>query len=374
MLLLEYQAKNILRSVGIKTPPENLVFRNQDFNLQVDFPVAVKAQVHSGGRGKSGGVICAQNMEELSSSIDQLFHQKFNEEYPESLLIEPWIKIKKELYISVVVDQDADGYALIYSPDGGVDIENTENKIIYRFGALENFRPHQLRGILEKIESDFRLVEKIIFIGQILATAAFSNDCTTIEINPLALLDDEQLLALDAKIVCDDWASYRNQNILDFIKKEINKVHPLLRASLEMNHMYVQLPGDIGLISGGAGMTMAAMDMIDAFGGKPACFLDASPGPTSARGYKPALDLLEADERVKVILVSIFGGGTQMQRVAHAMKELLEDGKYKKPIVFRLDGTNIDLVPDILKSFGRVNFLSLEEAVKEAVRIAGSIE
>jgi succinyl-CoA synthetase beta subunit len=112
--------------------------------------------------------------------------------------------------------------------------------------------------------------------------------------------------------------------------------------------------------------------MIDSFGGKPACFLDASPGPTSTRGYKPALDLLEADKNVKVILISIFGGGTQMQRVANAMKELLDTGSYKKPIVFRLDGTNIDLVPDILKSFGAFNHQSLETAVDEVVSIARS--
>ena len=374
MLLLEHQAKDILRSVGINTPEENLVLRDQGHNWKSDYPVAVKAQVHSGGRGKSGGIVCANNKEELSLAIDNLFKQKFIDEYPSSLLIEPWVKIKRELYLSIVVDPQADGYALIYCPDGGVDIESSENKIIYRYGVIENFRSHHLRSILEKIEEDYRLVEKIIFLSQILATTAFANDCTTIEINPLALLEDEQLMALDAKIVCDDWAGFRNTNIANIIKSEISKCDPLLKASLEMNHMYVKLPGDIGLISGGAGMTMAAMDMIDSFGGKPACFLDASPGPTSTRGYKPALDLLEADNNVKVILISIFGGGTQMQRVANAMQQLLETGNYKKPIVFRLDGTNIDLVPDILNSFGAFNHPSLESAVKEVVSIARSAQ
>ena len=106
-----------------------------------------------------------------------------------------------------------------------------------------------------------------------------------------------------------------------------------------MGHMYVRLDGDIGLISGGAGMTMAAMDMIAEQGGRPACFLDASPGPTSTRGYRPAFAMLDGDPQVKVILVSVFGGGTQMQRVANSMKEVMAERKSKKPVVFRLDGT-----------------------------------
>ena len=117
-------------------------------------------------------------------------------------------------------------------------------------------------------------------------------------------------------------------------------------------------------------MTMAAMDMIAEQGGRPACFLDASPGPTSTRGYRPALAMLDADPQVKVILVSVFGGGTQMQRVANSMKELMAERKSTKPIVFRLDGTNVDQVPGIFAEFGAHNHARLEDAVAEAVKVA----
>jgi succinyl-CoA synthetase beta subunit len=196
------------------------------------------------------------------------------------------------------------------------------------------------------------------------------HDCSTIEINPLAKLTDGSLVAADAKVARDEWAHFRNAQIHGMREADKQRADALLRASLEMGHMYVRLDGDIGLISGGAGMTMAAMDMIAEQGGHPACFLDASPGPTSTRGYRPALAMLDADPQVKVILVSVFGGGTQMQRVANSMKELMAERKSTKPIVFRLDGTNVDQVPGILAQFGAHNHARLEEAVAEAVALA----
>ena len=198
------------------------------------------------------------------------------------------------------------------------------------------------------------------------------HDCTTIEINPLARLADGALIAADAKVVRDEWAHFRNHEIRARREAEKQRADEFLRACLEMQHMYVRLDGNIGLISGGAGMTMAAMDMIAEYGGRPACFLDCSPGPTSTRGYRPAFAMLDADAQVKVILVSIFGGGTQMQRVANSMKEVMAERKNEKPVVFRLDGTNVDQVPGIFAQFGAHNHARLEDAVAEAVRLAGA--
>ena len=177
-------------------------------------------------------------------------------------------------------------------------------------------------------------------------------------------------MALDAKVVYDDWAHYRNADILAQRDGERRRADKLLRASLEMGHMYVKLDGDIGLISGGAGLTMGAMDTIHQLGGKPACFLDASPGPTSTRGYKPAFALLDGDPAVKVILVSVFGGGTHMNRVANAMKANMAMRKSKKPVVFKLDGTYVEQVSGIFETFGAHNHVSLEAAVKEAIKLA----
>jgi succinyl-CoA synthetase beta subunit len=227
-----------------------------------------------------------------------------------------------------------------------------------------------MRRALKEAETDYAVREKVIALAQRLVATAAAQDCTTIEVNPLVKLESGELIAADAKIVRDEWAGFRNRGIAEAREQEKRRADKLLRACLDMQHMYVRLDGDIALISGGAGMTMAAMDMIAEQGGRPACFLDCSPGPTSTRGYTPAFNMLDADPQVKVILVSVFGGGTQMQRVANSMKEIMAKRKSRKPVVYRLDGTNVDQVPGIFAEFGAHNHDRLEDAVAEAVAIA----
>ncbi|MEK7876644.1 MAG: ATP-grasp domain-containing protein, partial [Pseudomonadota bacterium] len=342
-------------------------------SLQVsEYPIAVKAQVRSGGRGKQGGVQQVKDAAALAATANRLFETEFGGEKPEALLIEPWLAIEREAYLSVAVDGRAEGYVVMYAPRGGVDIEEGPPPARYPVGAPWNFRAHELRTILKDVEPDYQWREKVIALAQRLVRVASMHDCTTIEINPLAKLADGSLIAADAKVVRDDWAHFRNQEIHALREAEKGRVGKRLRDCLGMGHMYVRLDGDIGLMSGGAGMTMAAMDMIAEQGGRPACFLDVSPGPTSARGYHPALAMLDADPQVKVILVSVFGGGTQMQRVANSVKDLMAGRKSKKPMVFRLDGTNVDQVPGIFAEFGAHNHARLEDAVSEAVRLAGN--
>jgi succinyl-CoA synthetase beta subunit len=375
VLMLEHEAKSLLRFVGIETP-QGLVYDRAAaaHNAQAwpgSYPVAVKAQVHGGGRGKQGGVRKADDPIAVRQAVSALLDASFDGETPESVLIEPWVAIERELYLSLTIDGRADGFVLLYSQQGGVDIESGPAPSRYEFGKPESFRGYAFRAMLETCESDYRVREKLIVLAQRMVAMAAACDCVTIEINPLVVLADGALLAVDAKIDCDEWAGFRNERIRAMIAGERRRVDPLLRACLDMGHMYVRLEGNIGLISGGAGMTMAAMDMIAAKGGSPACFLDCSPGPTSARGYRPAITMLDADPNVRVILVSVFGGGTQMQRVANAMKEVLGERSGNKPVVFRLDGTNIDQVPAILAEFGAFNHDSLEDAVAEAVLQAG---
>lgn len=377
MLMLEHEGKALLASVGVPVARGTVI---QAGSAALDtvasaigsFPVAVKAQVRSGGRGKQGGVRQVKAAADLAPAIRSLFASEFGGERPDAVLIEPWLAIEREAYLSVAIDGRAEGYVVMYAPQGGVDIEEGTPPARYAVGAAWNFRIHELRSVLKDVEPDYQWREKVIAVAQRLVRAAAMHDCTTIEINPLAKLADGSLIAADAKVARDEWAHFRNSQIHDMREAEKARVDEKLRASLDMGHMYVRLDGDIGLISGGAGMTMAAMDMIAEQGGRPACFLDASPGPTSTRGYRPALAMLDADPQVKVILVSVFGGGTQMQRVANSMKELMAERTSTKPMVFRLDGTNVDQVPAILKTFGARNHATLETAVAEAVRLARS--
>jgi succinyl-CoA synthetase beta subunit len=376
MMILEYEAKHLLRAVGVAVP-DGSVIRPGPRALQAaakridSYPVAVKAQVRSGGRGKQGGVIRANNAVQLKAAAKRLFATTFGDEQPAALLADPWLAIDRELYLSVTVDGAAEGYVVLFSPKGGVDIESGAPPVRYPIGVPWRFRTHELRAILEPVEKDFQVRERVIVLAQRLVETAAARDCTTIEINPLARLAGGELMALDAKVVYDEWGHFRNQDIAQQRAGIRRRADRLLKACLDMQHMHVRLDGDIGLISGGAGMTMAAMDMIRQYGGRPACFFDCSPGPTSTRGYRPAIAMLDADPQVKVILVSIFGGGTQMQRVATAMKENMPMRKSRKPIVFRLDGTHIDQVPGILATFGARNHDCLEDAVREAIKLAG---
>lgn len=375
MMMLEHEAKKLLDSVRVPVP-RGIVVRREKRSVSgapakvAQYPVAVKAQVRSGGRGKQGGVVKVEDAAALAAAMERLFAMDFGGEKPEALFIEPWLAIDRELYLSVTVDGRADGYVVMYGPQGGVDIEDGAPPARYPVGAAHRFRTHELRAVLAAHEADYALREKVIALAQRLIRAAALHDCTTIEINPLVRLADGDVVAADAKVVRDEWAAFRNREIANALEENKRRADRLLRDCLNMQHMYVPLDGDIALISGGAGMTMAAMDMIDEHGGRPACFLDCSPGPTSTRGYRPAFAMLDANPRVKVILVSVFGGGTQMQRVANAMKEIMAERRSRKPVVFRLDGTNVDQVPGIFSEFGARNHPTLEEAVAEAVSLA----
>ena len=373
MMMLEHEGKRLLASAGVPVAQGVVIERSAlDKALPgiTPYPVAVKAQVRSGGRGKQGGVRKVEAAGELAAAVKTILNTEFGGEKPDAVLVEPWLAIERESYLCVAVNGRAEGYVVMYAPRGGVDIEDGPPPARYPVGAPWNFRVHEMRKVLQDVEPDYQWREKVIALAQRLVRAAAMHDCSTIEINPLARLSDGALIAADAKVARDEWAHFRNQEIHQMREAEKARSDERLRACLEMGHMYVRLDGDIGLISGGAGMTMGAMDMIAAQGGRPACFLDASPGPTSTRGYRPALAMLDADPAVKVILVSVFGGGTQMQRVANSMKELMTERTSKKPIVFRLDGTNVDQVPGILETFGAHNHARLEDAVAEAVRLA----
>jgi succinyl-CoA synthetase beta subunit len=372
MMMLEWEGKALLRQAGVTVPAGQVVQRGSEM-APFDGPVAVKAQVRSGGRGKSGGIMRAATPDAASRTVDELMALRFAGEAPEAVLIEGWQAMARELYLSVVIDGAAAGYALLYAPEGGMDIEAGAPPARYDIGPARNFRAWHFRAAIAAVEADIAVRERVVMLGERLVRLAGARDCTTIEINPLAVLEDGTLMALDAKVVRDDWAHFRQQDIALMLEADKRRQPPLVQACMDMQHMYVPLDGDVAVISGGAGMTMGVMDMIKDLGGAPACFLDCSPGPASTRGYRPAFAMLDADPTVKVILVSVFGGGTHMDRVASAMRDILPTRASTKPVVFRLDGTHVDQVDAILADVGARNHSSLEAAVSEAVRLAREV-
>lgn len=370
MLLTEHEGKALLRSVRVAVPPGVLARSATALaRRRLAYPVAVKAQVAVGGRGKAGGIVRADSAAKARAAVAKLLTRQFAGERPSAVLVEPWLAIERELYLSVTVDAAAEGYVVLYSPHGGMEVEAGVPPVRYDVGPARSFRAHHLRAALAEVESDATVRERVIGIARRLVSLASSRDCTTVEINPLAKLADGTLIAADAKVVRDDYAQFRAADIAERIAADHAREPEAIARALAGNLMLVWLDGEVGLISGGAGMTMATMDLIAEAGGKPACFLDCSANPTP-QGYRLAFDLLDGEPAVKAILVSIFGGLTQMDRVARSLKEIMASRKSRKPVVFRLNGTNIAQANESLAEARLHNHETLEGAVREAVALA----
>ncbi|MBR1142632.1 ATP-grasp domain-containing protein [Bradyrhizobium sp. AUGA SZCCT0431] len=367
MLLTEAQGKALLRGVAILTPKSLEFGTLAEVQLNsLEFPVAVKAQVSAGGRGKAGGIRRADSLVDLENAFSTIMKTTFGGEAPSSVLVEPWLAIERELYLAVTIDAQAGGFSILYSPRGGVDIEDGPPPLAYRVGLPRYFRAHAFRKLLEPVERDAKLRERIIAMARRLLEVATSNECLTVEINPLIVQKDGSLIAGDAKVVLDEAAAFRKAATVAAIAASREKAAPDIRLCDEANLMLVWLDGEIGLISGGAGMTMAAMDAIDGAGAQPACFLDVSGNPTPS-GFATAFDLLDRAPKVKGILVSMFGGGLHTDRVARTLVEILKTRRSSKPVTLRLQGTRSDVATEILREAGHHNHATLEAAVTNIV-------
>jgi succinyl-CoA synthetase beta subunit len=363
MLLIESESKRLLASSKIPVLAGwKAASAGELAACGLEFPAALKADVASGGRGKAGGVRRCESMTEALAAFDAIMQSRYCGETPRGVLIEPWLTAVRELYLAVTVDGSAGGFVVLYAPQGGIDVEFGPPPARYEVGPARNFRGHLLRRVLTRVEQDFVLRERVVLLAGRLLQFAAAQDCLTVEINPLMVLADGRLMCCDAKIVRDEAAAYRNAGIAAGLDLVHASESGLQRRCREARLTLVPLDGDIGLISSGAGMTMAAMDAIDAAGGRPACFLDCSGNPTPD-GFSAAFDLLEQDARVRAILVSVFGGGMQTDRVARSLIGILPQKASRKPVVFRLNGTGGGRATALLQAAGYHNHESLEAAV-----------
>lgn len=366
MLMIEHAGKRLLESHGVRVPPGVLLRDGAHVHRwRNGYPVALKVQVASGGRGKAGGVVRVEDAAQAEAAARELLGREFGGERAAALLMEPWIDHSRELYLAVTVDGQSGGYAVLYSPSGGVDVEH-QAPHKYAFGPLGQFRAHELRSLLLPVEPDGSLRERVVALARRLVFIASATDAVTVEVNPLAVLPDGKLLALDAKVVRDESAAFRQGDVAAGIDRARKREPRMVAKALAGNLMMVGLEGTVGLMSGGAGMTMAAMDMIEDAGLKPACFLDCSSNPTPA-GYQLAFEVLDAESKVKAILVSIFGGGTQVDRVAKVMTEIMMRRKSRKPVVFRMNGTGREKADVVMLEAGLHNHPTLESAVDAVV-------
>ncbi len=393
MNLHEYQAKQLLLDFDLPILSSKFYINNLN-NIEKDLkklngpPWVVKSQIHAGGRGagffknsvnNKGGVQIAKDIDQAVSlanamMTNTLITKQTGEEgkIVNRILIEESCNIKKEFYLSLIIDRNTSKLMLMISSAGGVDIEEVAEKHpnkIHTF-LFENFNEIILNEKLyEQLEITSNQYEELKSIIKKLALAFKSLDASTIEINPMVLNEKGKFVLLDAKITIDDNALFRQPNIANL--KDISEENPLeLQASINgMN--YVKLQGSIGCMVNGAGLAMATMDMFKLFGHEPANFLDLGGTANKERAIQ-GFKIIQSDANVKSVLINIFGGIIQCDMIANGIAEALKELNFKLPLVVRFQGTNASQGRDIINQLSG-NIISIDdltEAAKKAVDLA----
>ena len=357
MKIHEYQAKNILREYNIPIPRGEVADtpeKAKEIASTLKTRVVIKAQIHAGGRGKGGGVRLAQSPEEAFAAAKDILgmnlvtHQTGQEgKLVRKVLVEEAPEIKKELYLSLVVDRSRERECLVFmaSEAGGMEIEEvakaTPEKIIKAVvQPAVGFSPFQARklsyglGLVEKSQvSQFTNIVKGVY------QVFIEKDASLVEINPLVITGEGNLMAIDTKINFDDDGLFRHPEIKEL--RDESEEDPLEVEAVNTGVNYIKLDGNVGCMVNGAGLAMTTMDLIKLAGGEPANFLDVG-GGASAEQVEKAFRILTADPKVKVILVNIFGGILRCDRVATGLIEAAKKIEKKLPMVVRLQGTNVE--------------------------------
>lgn len=365
MNIHEYQAKEILKQYGVAVPEGKVAFTPDEAveaARALGTPVVVvKAQIHAGGRGKAGGVKIARSLEEVRAHAEALLgsilvtHQTGPEgKEVRRLLIEQGCDIRKEYYVGLVVDRVTGRVVMMASEEGGTEIEEvaarTPEKIVKEvIDPAVGLLPFQARKLAYAINIPTELVNKAVKFMTGLYEAFVDKDCSIAEINPLVVTGDGEVLALDAKLNFDSNALYRHPELLELrdLSEEDEKEIEASKYGLS----YITLDGNIGCMVNGAGLAMATMDIIKYFGGEPANFLDVGGGATTEK-VTEAFKIILSDEKVKGIFVNIFGGIMRCDTIANGVVEAARQVGLDKPLVVRLEGTNVELGKEILAKSG----------------------
>ena len=382
----EYQAKKILSDFGVKIPTGGIAYSPENAENKAreigGSKWVVKAQVHSGARGKAGGIIICNTPLEVADATDKLLGKKLitNQTGPEGkiinrIYIEEATDIKHELYLGLVFDRSSESIMVVASTEGGMSVEEIskekpETIIRSKIEVAVGIQQFQAREIAFGLGIESKLISRAAntIIG---CYKAFSElDATMVEVNPLVVSQQDEILALDCKMSFDNNAMFRRDEIAELRDKTQENSNEVYASDRGMN--YVSLDGNIGNIINGAGLAMASMDMIKLAGGQPANFLDVGGGATPEKIVK-AFKLISMDTKVKVILVNIFAGINRCDWVAEGIVQALSKIEIKHPLVIRLAGTNVEKGNEILKK-SNINYIeasTLEDAANKAVKALG---
>ena len=382
MNLHEYQSKELFREYGIPVP-QGYIARSPDEAMSVSKRIAgelwvIKAQIHSGGRGKVGGVKIAKTIDEVSRFSKEMLGKKMvtNQTGPDglpvnSVYVESASEIQKEIYLSILLDRENEMISFVASKAGGMNIEEVAEKepesiLKITINPALGLMPFQTRELIEGLELDKMQGKEFSKIIKKLYKLFLDKDASLIEVNPLIITKERELLALDAKINIDTNALFRQPDLLNLRDSTQEDLSENEAAEKGLN--YISLDGDIACMVNGAGLAMATMDLIKLHGGEPANFLDVGGGATAEK-VTFALKLILSNKNVKAILVNIFGGIVRCDLIAEGVIEAVKEIDVKVPVIVRLEGTNVEKGRVLLKESG-LKILSasdLTDAAKKSV-------
>lgn len=381
MKIHEYQAKELLAKYGVPIQAGKVAFNvDEAVDIARDLSTSelvLKAQIHAGGRGKGGGIKLVNSLEQVKNAAKDMFGMRLvtpqtgaEGRIVKRVLVTKAADIENEFYAGIVLDRSSNQLVFMVSTEGGVDIETvasrTPEKIVRvsldRAYGLQPFQARQLAFALG-LEGD--LFKSAVKTFLALYAAFVANDCSLMEINPLVVTKDQQLLALDLKINIDDNALFRHKEIMEM--RDIDEEEPLEVEASKFDLNYIKLDGEVGCMVNGAGLAMATMDIIKLAGSEPANFLDVG-GGASVETVQNGFKIILSDKNVKAILVNIFGGIVRCDRVAQGIIQATKSMSVPVPIVVRLAGTNADKAAVLLEE-SNLNFLVAKDLSQAAEKV-----
>lgn len=378
MKIHEFQAKQLFRRYNIPTDNGILVsMKNTDFELPFNPPYVIKAQIHSGGRGKAGGVKLAKTIEEAKTIVNEMLGSTiYTKQVPDGkvvnkVLITDATSLDKQIYLSMTLDAARESIVVIYSKEGGTEIEEVAEKnpgaikkllVPYEIGL----RPYHGIQVAKELGIESEHMDILCDILMNMYKMFFELDCSLIEINPL-VENDKGIIAIDAKINFDDNALMRHPDIVEL--RDVTEEDPKEVEASKYDLNFVSLSGNIGCLVNGAGLAMATMDIIKSYGGEPANFLDVG-GSATVEKVTGAFKILLSDPNIKAIMVNIFGGIMKCDIIAQGIVEAAKTVKLNVPLIVRLDGTNVEEGKRIIKesSLNIIAANSLHDAAVKAVK------
>jgi succinyl-CoA synthetase beta subunit len=386
MKIHEYQGKEILARYGVPVPRGEVCFSKKDARAIAQRlgtrVVVVKAQIHAGGRGKGGGVKLAKSPEEAEHLADQILGMKLvtpqtgvEGRIVRRLLIEEGLDIKRELYLSMLVDRATGMPVFMASAAGGMEIEevaktNPEAILKEPINPTVGMQAYQARKLAFGLGLDANVVATAVPFMQSLYRAFMDMDCSLLEINPCVVTGDGRLIALDAKVNFDDNALYRHKDVREF--RDLEEEDPLEVEASKFGLNYIKLDGTVGCMVNGAGLAMSTMDIIKLSGGAPANFLDVGGGANEEQ-IKNAFKILISDKSVRAVLINIFGGILRCDVLATGVVNAARELQVEAPIVVRMEGTNVEEGKKILLNSG-LHFTiaeGMKDGAEKVVRLAG---